>query len=193
MNKLKWLVVILLGSGFIVSGLVIGYYRSGNSVVIEQDNVSKEALVKPVMPLQMPIKKPKSVSLTKAAVNESDPVEESAALDAYAIESMADARLNGDDRAPPIVHGPKGDYATPEEIESPELYLEYESRQERKIYKSYVEAADIKIEMLEEQISIAKERGMAEEEIEVGIEKVRKIKEMKAQLLRDNPDLIVEN
>lgn len=47
--------------------------------------------------------------------------------------------------------------------------------------------------MLEEQIAIAIERGMSEDELEVGIEKVRRIKEMKAQLLRDNPNLLVEN
>jgi len=204
MNKSKWFLVVLLGFGFIVSGLVMGYYNAKNAMLVEQESVSKEkaAYAEPVMPLQESIKKPEQVSLIKAhselttndlVDEESDPEDEPYPLDTYAIESMTNARLNGDDRAPPIVHGSQGESATPEELESPELYLEYESRQERKIYKAYVEAADIKIEMLEDQIAIAKERGMAEEELEVGIEKVRRIKEMKAQLLRDNPDLLVEN
>ena len=192
--------VAFLGLGFIVSGLVMGYYNSKNAVPVEQESVSTEAIVAPVMPSQESIKKPDPVSLTEAHskpvtndVDERHSEEELAPLDVYAIDSMANARLNGDDRAPPIVRGAQGESATPEELESPELYLEYESRQERKIYKAYVEAADIKIEMLEEQIAIAKERGMLEEELEVGIEKVRRIKEMKEQLLRDNPDLLVEN
>ena len=202
MNKSKWFLVVILGFVFIVSGLVVGYYNAKNTVVTEQASISKHILVEAVIPLPAAIKKPELVSLTAPlsesatkglVAEESYPEEEMTPLDSYAIESMGNARLNGDDRAPPIVRGSQGESATPEEIESPELYLEYESRQERKIYKAYVEAADIKIEMLEEQIAIAKERGMAEEELEVGIEKVRRIKEMKAQLLRDNPDLLVEN
>ncbi len=192
----------MLGFAFIVSGLVMGYYKPMNTVVAEQAVNSKNISIEAVTALPEIIKKPEVISLTKPQseliansvdVEENYPEEDITPLDSFAIESMENARLNGDDRAPPIVRGAQGESATPEELESPELYLEYESRQERKIYKAYVEAADIKIEVLEEQIAIAQERGMAEEELEVGIEKVRRIKEMKAQLLRDNPDLLVEN
>lgn len=192
----------MLSFAFIVSGLVMGYYKPMNTVVVEQAVNRKNISVEAVTALPETIKKPEVVSLTmpqseitakNVDVEENYPEEDITPLDSFAIESMENARLHGDDRAPPIVRGAQGESATPEELESPELYLEYESRQERKIYKAYVEAADIKIEVLEEQIAIAQERGMAEEELEVGIEKVRRIKEMKAQLLSDNPDLFLEN
>lgn len=203
MNKSKWFLIGLLGFGFIVSGLVMGYYNAKNTRVVEQASIGKSATVSPVKPLQASVsltppprlvnKAPSGLETNALVDEERAPEGEEYPLDTYAIESMANARLNGDDRAPPIVRSAQGAPATAEELESPELYLEYESRQERKIYKAYVEAADVKIEMLEEQIAIAIERGMSEDELEVGIEKVRRIKEMKAQLLRDNPNLLVEN
>ncbi len=192
-----WFLVIFLASCSIILGLVLGYNNAQQADVVEPPSANSEQPVKPnpTKPLQAP--KPAAVIAKKTVENNDNKEEDEDVsrpeyeyeLDQYAIESMAEARLNGDDRAPPIGKSAETEAPTAEELESPELYLEYESRQEQKIFKAYVEAADIKIDMLEEQIAKAKAQGLPEEELAVGIEKVRRIKEMKAQLLSENPGL----
>jgi hypothetical protein len=186
MNRLAWLLVLFLATGSIILGLLLGYTRSQETDGV----VSISEKVKPLSTLpaaeKEAVKTPYAAddTMVNASFTEAergiDVSEKPYELDQYAIDAMTDARLNGDQRAPPIGQGVAQEGPTDEELESPELYLEYESRQEKKIYRAYVEAADIKIELLEEQIAKAKERGLPEEELQVGIEKVQRIKQMKA-------------
>lgn len=202
MRKSKGLLVVCLGIGSVLIGVAFGYFgmeehRFEASVTQAEPQPAPEnnlPLQPQVIKKMLPENKKEQV-VTPSIDRERDEVLEEEMqyrFDDSAIASMADARVNGDDRAPPIGSSTPGELPTPEELESPELYLEYESRQERKIYQAYVKAADIKIEMLEKQIAMAKERGLPEEELQVGIEKVKRIREMKAQLLQDNPDLLSE-
>lgn len=188
---------MLLSVSAIVLGLLLGYANSqqaesnfqpemeesNQTVELQRVNGHTEA---PAIKLDKP-----QVNVDKSTeyLDQMELPEEHYVLDQYAIDSMADARINGDDRAPPIGQSVESERPSAEELESPELYLEYESRQEKKIYKAYIEAADVKIEMLEAQIAMAKEQGLSKEELEVGIEKVKRIKNMKEQLLLENPDL----
>jgi len=194
MNRSKWFLVVFLGLCAIALGLLLGYVNS------QQSESSAPSLVEePSQTVKFQEVDQQAENLTNKLqvekgekpehIDEIELPEEQYILDQYAIDSMADARINGDDRAPPIGQSVESERPSAEELESPELYLEYESRQEKKIYKAYIEAADIKIEMLEAQITKAKEQGLSKEELEVGIEKVKRIKNMKEQLLSENPDL----
>ena len=194
MNRSKWFLVVFLGLCAVALGSLLGYVNS------QQPGSSAQSLAEePSQTVKFQEVDQQAENLTNKLqvekgekpehIDEIELPEEQYILDQYAIDSMADARINGDDRAPPIGQGVESERPSAEELESPELYLEYESRQEKKIYKAYIEAADIKIEMLEAQITKAKEQGLSEEELEVGIEKVKRIKNMKEQLLSENPDL----
>lgn len=198
MNRSTWFLVVFLGLCAIALGLLLGYVNSQQTESIGQSLAKEQKQMVKLQPANPQIDPVSAIKPSKDITKESQDLErleeimlseEQVILDQYAIESMTDARLNGDDRAPPIGQSAESEKPSAEELESPELYLEYEARQEKKIYKAYIEAADIKIEMLEEQIEKAKEQGLSEEELEVGIEKVRRIKNMKEQLLLENPDL----
>lgn len=195
MNRTMWFLVVFLGLCAIALGLLLGYV---NSQQPESSALSLAEEPSQTVEFQKKVDEQAENLTDKLEVeqgekpeyiDEMELPEERYILDQYAIDSMADARLNGDDRAPPIGQSVESERPTNEELESPELYLEYESRQEKKLYKAYIEAADIKIEMLEAQITKAKEQGLSKEELEVGIEKVKRIKNMKEQLLLENPDL----
>lgn len=111
-----------------------------------------------------------------------------------AVSSMREARLHGDDRAPPIVR-PETEFerATAEELADPDLYLEYEARQQQKVYSSFVQASEKKIADLEDYISQAEqEGGISEEQLAEGREKLEKLKAMNEQLIEENPDLELE-
>lgn len=199
MNKSMWFFLAVLTVGAACLGGVLGYFSSsslhslppetGTAVVSMKDTPQstladdKSTIIQPVAVQPAP---------DKELSDEVLPPEVTVELDAYAIESMADARINGDDRAPPIGTSVEAESATAEELASPDLYLEYEARQEKKIYKAYIEAARAKTEQLEALIIKAKEQGMSEDEVEVGLEKIKRINKMKAQLLLENPDLGVE-
>lgn len=103
--------------------------------------------------------------------------------------SMANAMKNGDSRAPVIVHDTVQEAATPEELADPKLYAQYEARQNMKLYKGYVKAAEIEIPRLQADIAKAKAAGLKPEQIAEGEEKLRRIQQMRDQLASEHPEL----
>jgi hypothetical protein len=107
-----------------------------------------------------------------------------------AATSMANAMKNGDPRAPVIIHDTVQEAATPEEIASPKLYAQYEARQNMRLYKGYVKAAEVEIPRLQADIAKAKAMGLKPEQIAEGEEKLRRIQQMRDQLASEHPEVL---
>ena len=113
--------------------------------------------------------------------------------DPQAVESLRQSRLHGDPRTPPIARREtEREMPTEEELADPELYLQYEARQQQKVYASFVQASEKKIADLEAMIERGKQEGVTPEQLAEGEEKLRRLQEMRDQLLAENPELAVE-
>jgi hypothetical protein len=113
-------------------------------------------------------------------------------LDSDAIASMAQARTQGDARTPPIIRSAPRQMPTAAELADEELYQKYEQRQEKRLFRAYVEASAAKIAVIESFIDQAEAGGISEEEIAFAKQKIEGIRAQSEQLLRDNPDLMAD-
>ncbi|MFZ5723295.1 MAG: hypothetical protein ACOY33_06505 [Pseudomonadota bacterium] len=111
-------------------------------------------------------------------------------LDPDAIASLRGGRVFGDPRTPPIERSAPREEPTVDELADPERYAEYEARQERKIKRAYVIEAEKYAKQLREDIEKGKAMGIPADEIAKVREKVRRIEEMRAKLLADDPQLL---
>ncbi|HQV22212.1 MAG: hypothetical protein H6996_11895 [Moraxellaceae bacterium] len=108
-----------------------------------------------------------------------------------AAKSMAEAMKNGDPRMPPLDKTPdQQEKATAAELADPKLYAQYEARQNMRLYKGYVKAADAEIPRLQQDIAKAKASGMTPEQIAEGEEKLRRIQQMRDQLASQHPQVL---
>lgn len=117
---------------------------------------------------------------------EEDPVIE---LDPQAIASLRESMTQGDNRSPPIGRSAPGELPTPEELDSPEGYLQYEGRQERRLKAAFVRAVSEEIPVLQQLIEEARARGLAPEQLAEGEEKLRRLQAMRDELLQNDPEL----
>lgn len=106
-----------------------------------------------------------------------------------AASSMAEARLNGDPRTPPLQRSAEQEAPTAEELADPDKYKQYEARQSKKLYAAYIQASDSEVPKLKQLIERGKAEGVSAEEIAQAEEKVRRIQQMRDKLLASNPDL----
>ena len=111
--------------------------------------------------------------------------------DPAAVESLRRSMEEGDPRAPPIARREtEREMPTEEELADPELYLQYETRQQQKVYASFLQASEKKISDLEKLIEQARaEGGVSPEQLEEGEEKLRGLQEMRDKLLQQYPEL----
>lgn len=106
-----------------------------------------------------------------------------------AAESLLQARLHGDARAPAVVRSAERELPTAAELADPEAYQRYEARQNERLYRAYVKAADGEIPKLQEQIAKGRTGGLTPEQLAEGEEKLRRIEAMSNQLKSDHPEL----
>lgn len=187
MTKNSVLLALLAGA------TLVAYWSLSNDEqpVTVSDNVSispeplKEThAAMPAMPYQVPAIKPKKNKSAADAEPEEDRWDETA------IEQMRDARINGDDRAPPIVHEPVTEQrATPEELASPELYNAYEAREEMKLKAQFVSAAQPQLQELKQQIQAMKDAGLDQAAIREAEEKLIQLDAMTNQLQKQHPEI----
>lgn len=106
------------------------------------------------------------------------------------VEALRESRLSGDGRAPAVVRDAASREApTAAELADPEAYQRYEARQNERLYRSYVKAAEAEVPKLQEQLARGKQGGLTPEQIAEGEEKLRRIEEMRHQLMSDHPEL----
>lgn len=104
--------------------------------------------------------------------------------------SMANTRLHGDPEAPPIVRSSEAAVTpTESELADPKAYQAYEARQNVRVYASYIRAVDKELPILRDDIARGRAIGIAPEKIAKAEEKVRRLEAMRAQLLKEHPEL----
>ncbi|MGM0564839.1 MAG: hypothetical protein ACQES2_10950 [Pseudomonadota bacterium] len=109
-------------------------------------------------------------------------------FDQSKIDALRNAR-DGDARTPPIERSEERELPTPEELADPELYAEYETRHRKALLAGFVKASQPKIEQLEKLLEQGRQHGMTREDLQEGEEKLKKLKEMREELLREDPSL----
>lgn len=107
-----------------------------------------------------------------------------------AVASMRQARLEGDPRSPALGDYHEREVPTEEELGNHEQYLEYERRQQKRVYRAYVEASKIKTTRLREMIEKGKAEGVSSEDIAFAEDKIRGIEKMAITLQQDFPDIM---
>ena len=113
-------------------------------------------------------------------------------FDPAKIESLRNARENGDPRTPPIKRQAARELPTPEELADPELYSQYEQRQENKFFAAYVRAVDGKVASIRAVVEQGKQHGMSEEDIAMAEAKIKGIQDMAARILKEKPDVAAQ-
>lgn len=112
-------------------------------------------------------------------------------LDSQAIASFRDSIKNGDPRAPALNQSRQRDEEpTAAQLEDPQLYEQFERRQQMRVYRAYVEASKSKVAELETMIERGQREGVDEEQIEFARAKIKGIQEMAEELKRDYPDIM---
>lgn len=107
-----------------------------------------------------------------------------------AIASMRQARMEGDPRAPKLGKSPEREKPTKEELTDHGQYLEYERRQQKRMFRAYVEASKIKTAKIRSIIEQGKTAGISAEQISAAEDKIRGIEDMATQLQQDYPDIM---
>ena len=110
-----------------------------------------------------------------------------------AVASMRQARLEGDPRAPSLAEHHEREAPTEAELGDHEQYLAYERRQQKRVYRAYVDASKIKTTQLRSMIEQGKSEGISAAEITFAEEKIRAIEEMAIKLQQDHPDIMDSN
>ena len=117
-----------------------------------------------------------------ALTDDSEPmaiVEDDWQPDPQVIANLRESLKNGDARAPTI--GKSTPRATPEDaiLDRPDLYQDFEASQEKKLYAAFVTAAREKEAWLQDEIGKARQAGLPEAQLREGVEKLRRIQEMR--------------
>lgn len=114
-------------------------------------------------------------------------------LNSDAIASMQAARINGDPRAPKLSPSRPREMPTAAELADEEQYLAYEQRQEKRMYRAFVDASKQKTALIQQYIDQAEAGGISEEEVAFAREKIRKIEEMALKLQQEHPDIMQDS
>lgn len=92
---------------------------------------------------------------------------------------LADTRVTGDDRAPPLVRALQAAPTPRWQLDDPSAYLTREAQEHRAVQQAFVEAADRELPALRRLLEQAREQGLSPEGIAKGEEKLRRIAEQR--------------
>lgn len=111
-----------------------------------------------------------------------------------AVASLREATLNGDPRTPPLAKSPEREMPTEEELSDPDLYLQYEMRQQQAVYASFLQAANRQLEEMDALIARAEqEGGVTKAQLEEGRLKRDMLLQQRDALLAEHPELQAES
>jgi hypothetical protein len=181
-------VVTLAGLAFVAQSLFVNDHKTVPFTAMSSQN-NEQSIAPTLNTTQAPvdITEPPAPKLTGT----DSPLLPMPTTQVDAAKSMADAMKNGDPRMPPLDPTPKPeDKATAAEIADPKLYAQYEARQNMRLYKGYVKAAETEIPRLQQDIAKAKASGLKPEQIAEGEEKLRRIQQMRDQLASQHPQVL---
>jgi len=107
-----------------------------------------------------------------------------------AVSALRNSMENGDPRTPPLARSEDlRDMPSAAELADPDLYQQYEQRQNQKVYASFASAATQKISELEKMIARAEAEGLPPEQIQEGREKLEGLRNQRAEILQAHPDV----
>lgn len=99
--------------------------------------------------------------------------------------SLADSRVAGDDRSPPIERSAP-EAATPAwQLDNHQAYSRREQDRHQAVQRAFVDAADRELPRLDQQIEQGRAMGVSPEQLAKGEEKRRRIAEMRARMQAD--------
>lgn len=105
------------------------------------------------------------------------------------INSLKQARLNGDARSPTLAPHELTHRSSAHQKQDPDQYNQYQANKKKQLILNYIKAAQPKISRLKEQIKIAKKKGLPKDELAEGEEKIVRLQEMIEQLKTQYPDI----
>lgn len=106
-----------------------------------------------------------------------------------ATAALAQARINGDPRTPPIASERTPDIlATAADKADAKSYARFEQGQHERMLASFVDAANTNLPKMRADIERARAMGIPEDQIAVGLEKVRLIEQMSQSIQTQHPE-----
>ena len=140
-----------------------------------------QVMAGPLRPALPPASAARAASL--AVVPSAAPVPAALAAAAPPLEPahwhLADTRLTGDERAPPLARAPQARPTPRWQLDDPAAYLTREAQEHRAVQLAFVEAADRELPALRRLLEQAREQGLSPEGIAKGEEKLRRIAEQR--------------
>lgn len=104
------------------------------------------------------------------------------------VTALRDSMENGDPRTPPLARSEDlREMPSANELADPDLYQQYEQRQNQKVYASFASAATQKISDLEKMIARAEAEGLPSEQIQEGREKLEGLRHQRDEILQAHP------
>lgn len=198
MNRPAWLALGLLALTLVFTGW---RYWHGRAVPMPQASSAVGAASAPAASAQssttltnkVSAAAPESASSWGATLPEEElpTTEQDWAPSETAVISLREAARHGDPRTPPLAPpAPEREMPTAEELADPDLYLQYEARQQQAVYASFVEAAGREIAELDALIARAEqEGGVTEAQLEEGRRKRDMLIQQRDELLESHPEL----
>ncbi len=111
-------------------------------------------------------------------------------FDEVAIDSLRNARVHGDERAPPIDRSEiDEEMPTADELRDEAQYHQYEQRQEMKLKAAFVTAATPRLKVLDEQLDTMRTHGMSAAAIAEAQAKRDALAQMTLRLQHMHPEL----
>lgn len=108
------------------------------------------------------------------------------------VSALRDSMKHGDPRTPPLIRSENlRELPSDAELADPDLYQQYEQRQNQKVYASFVTAASQKISDLEAAIARAEADGLPAEQLEEGRQKLEGLRNQRDEILQAHPDVAV--
>lgn len=177
---------LLLGIVLLLGVVALGVWLHGSDAAPAQSPVATAAAGQPVLVQGASL--PSTTTVAAPLPGQDSPLAPVPATQADAVASMSEARQHGDAREPAVVRDAPREMPTQAELADPDAYQRYEERQNQRLYKAYVKAADDEIPRLQQDIARARQEGMSEEQLREGEEKLRRIQAMRDQLRADHPE-----
>lgn len=178
--------LLWLGLALVLGVVALGVWLRGNEVVPAAAPVTASSAAPSYLPGQGS-SLPPATSVAAPLPGQDSPLAPLPETRIDAVASMSEARQHGDAREPAVVRDAPREMPTAAELADPEAYQRYENRQNQRLYKAYVKAADDEIPQLQQDIARARREGMSEEQLKEGEEKLRRIQAMRDQLQADHP------
>lgn len=125
----------------------------------------------------------------KNKVDEPSPKDYRDELQHSRLDIFTDSITKGDTRTPPIIRQAPEEQPSQEELEDPDKYHSFQTKQRQKVLISYLKAAQPKLDYLRKAIAEGERLGISEEQLREGKTKIRKIEEMVEQVKANNPEL----